>query len=75
MKKKTNKKDEGSLTAQEYEEIYSVLREYDRIVNLGRIMEPFYVNDVRVKRLPRIHNIMKKMKQRMEVEYPTSFLA
>ncbi len=67
------KSKKGSLTAQEYEEIYYFLNEYNRIVNLDKIQEPFYVKDVRLCNLQRLKNITKKMKRRMVVEYPNSF--
>ena len=73
MKKNMKKKDDGSLTPTEYEEIFYALKEYCRVA--PKVEEPFYVNDVRVTKLPKIHKIMEKMKHRMEVEYPNSFLA
>jgi len=64
------KRDKGSLTAREYEQIFCVLNEYCRIVD--NIDEPFYIKDVRKGNLNNVHKIMKKMRNRMN-EFPNSF--
>ncbi len=66
--------DNGSLTAQEYEEIYFVLKEYVHISTLDK-PEPFYVTDVRrVKAQTRVKPLITKMEARMK-QFPNSFCA
>ena len=70
MKKR---KDDGSLTPIEYEEIYAVLNDYCR--NALRVDNPpVYTLEVRHARVQRILEIMDKMKTRMEITYPNSFV-
>jgi len=74
MLKKDNmkNKDEGSLTAVEYEFIYDILNEYCRIIPL--IKEEDYIKDVRVSHRKGLVQIIKKMKRRMEIEYPNPWV-
>ena len=52
--------------------ILSTLQEYCRIMK--KIDEPFYIKNVRLSRLPIIHKIIKKMKNRTEKEFPDQWI-
>lgn len=59
-------KDEGSLTAKEYAEIYGVLNDYCVAVLKNKGNDPFYIQDVKKVRVTRILKILDKMKKRMD---------
>lgn len=65
--------DKGSLTPIEYEEIYAVLN--DHCLNAkADYRPPTYTLEVRQAKAGRILKLMEKMKYRMEVKYPNSFV-
>jgi len=64
--------DTNSLTPSEYEYIYYALIEYSEISKT--VKEPFYVSQVRAAKIKRLEPIIKKMKTRMEVDFPNRFV-